>query len=109
MKLMPRYAMQTGGSFRRWSDPQLNSHLPLLKLSFDCEVDPRPGILILTKQNNTSASAMTVKNLRKELPKLLEHCDENTIAYFKSMTDETERNRMLGKLTAAPIFNDDIL
>ena len=118
LKLMPKYAMQEGGSklsyIYNWSNPQRTFDLPLEKLNFDYEVVQRSGILILATQKPTqkptNASAMAVKNLRKELPKLLEHYDEGTIvAYWKMMEDESERNQVLAKLTTAPIFNDDIL
>jgi len=108
MKYEPQYAMQTGGDIRQWSSPQRTFRHSLLKLRFECEADPYPGILILTDQSYKNATAMAVKNLRKELPRILEPLGEDTIAYWSIERDETERGRVLAGLTAAPIF-DDIL
>ena len=108
MKYAPKYAMQTGGDMRQWSNPQRTFRHSLLKLRFDCEADPYPGILILTDRSYKKASAMAVNDLRKELPKILEPLGEDTIAYWRIERDEAERSRVLAGLTAAPIF-DDIL
>lgn len=106
MNYAPKYAMQVGGDIRRWSNPERTFHSGLLKLDLACEADPYPGILILTNPTYASASAMAVKNLRKELPKLIEHLDEGTIAYWYLETNEKELSRVLAGLTAAPIFAD---
>lgn len=108
MKYAPECAMQTGGDVRQWSNPQRTFRHGLLKLRFDCEANSYPGILILTDQSYKNASAMAVKDLRKELPKILEPLDEDTIAYWWTERDEAERSRVLAGLTATPIF-DDIL
>lgn len=103
-----KYAMQGGGEMRQWSNPQRTFHHSLVKLSFDCEADPYPGILILTDRSYTNASAMAVKDLRKELPRILEPLGDDTIAYWQIVRDDTERDCLLTGLTATPIF-DDIL
>lgn len=108
MKYEPKYAMQAGGDMRKWSNPQRTFSHILLKLSFDCEVDPFPGILILTDRGYKNVSAMAVKDLRKELPKILEPLGDNAVAYWCIERDEKERSRLLSGLTANPIF-DDIL
>jgi hypothetical protein len=108
MKYAPKYAMQAGGEMRQWSNPQRTFHHSLVKLSFDCEADPYPGVLILANQSYTNASAMSVKDLRKELEKILESLGDDTIAYWQIVRDDTERDRLLAGLTATPIF-DDIL
>ncbi len=108
MKYEPKYAMQAGGEVRKWSNPQRTFSHSLLKLSFDCEADPHPGILILTDQSYKDASAMTVNDLRKELPKILAPLGDDTVAYWWIERDEKERNRLLSELTANPVF-DDIL
>ena len=108
MKYEPKYAMQAGGDMRKWRNPQRTRSLSLLKLRFDCEADPYPGILILTDRNYKSASAMAVKDLRKELPSILEPLGDDTVAYWRIERDEKERSRLLSELTANPIF-DDIL
>lgn len=106
MKYAPRYPIQTNWEDRCLSDPQRKCSYVLGMLDFDCEADNRPGILILTNSNHTNASAMAVNNLRKELPKILEHREENTIAYWKEERDEAKRSKMLVELTPAPIFTD---
>ena len=109
MRYEPKYAMQAGGDMRKWSNPQRTFSHSLLKLNFDCEADPYPGILILTDRSYKSVSAMAVKDLRKELPKILEPLlGDDTVAYWRIERDERERNRLLSGLTANPIF-DDIL
>ena len=108
MKYAPKYSMQTGGDMHQWSNPQRTFRHSLLKLSFDCEADPYPGILILTDRSYKNAAAVAVKDLRKELPKILEPLGEDTIAYWRIERDEAERSRVLAELSAAPIF-DDIL
>lgn len=93
---------------RKWSNPQRTFSHSLLKLRFDCGADPYPGILILTDRSYKSAFAMAVKDLRKELPKILEPLGDDTVAYWRIERDEKERIRLLSGLTANPIF-DDIL
>ena len=108
MKYAPKYAMQAGGEIRQWSNPPRTFHHSLLKLSFDCEADPYPGILILTDRSYMKASAIAVKDLRKELSKILEPLGDDTVAYWQIVRDDAERDRLLVGLTATPIF-DDIL
>lgn len=106
MNYAPRYPIQTHWELRRWSDPERKFFHLMGMLNFDYEPDNRPGVLILTNSNYTSASAMAVKSLRKELPKILGHRDENTIAYWEEEADEKKRSKMLVELTPAPVFND---
>ena len=93
---------------RRWSSPDRAFHCSLLKLSFDCEADPYPGILILTDRTYVGATVMAVKDLRKELPKILDPLGDDTIAYWLIVRDDTEREKLLTGLTTTPVF-DDIL
>lgn len=115
MKYAPKYEMQDERNKRsyihKWSNPQRTFALQLEKLNLEYEVVQHSGILILATQKPTqeptNASAMAVKNLKKELPKLLEHYEEGTlVAYWKMIDDEAERNRVLAGLTTAPIFTD---
>jgi hypothetical protein len=108
MKFAPKYVMQAGGDMRQWSNPQRTFRHSLLKLSFDCEADPYPGILILTDRSYKTASAVAIKDLRKEFPKILEPRGDDTIAYWLIVRDDAERDRLLADLTVNPIF-DDIL
>lgn len=108
MKYMPKYAMQTSGDMRKWSNPQRTFHYVLVKMDFACEADAHPGILILTDRNYVKTKAMAVKNLRKELSTILEPLDEDTVAYWRIVEDDKERETILTGLTGAPIF-DDIL
>ena len=101
-------AIQAGGAVRKWSNPQRNFSQTLLRLNLECEADPAPGILILTDQSYKSASAMAVKDLRKELPRILESLGDDAVAYWRIERDEGERRRILDGLTEHPIF-DDIL
>ena len=107
MKYEPKYAMQAGGDIRKWSNPQRTFSHSLLKLRFDCAADPYPGILILTDRSCKRAFAMAVKDLRKELPKILEPLlGDDTVAYWLIERDEKERSRLLSGLTVNPIFHD---
>ncbi len=108
MKYSPKYAMQTSGEMRRWSNPDRTFHLGLVKLNFECEADPYPGVLILTDSSYKCPTAMSVSNLRKELPKILEPLGDDTVAYWRMVKDDAERSKVLTGLTVAPIF-DDIL
>lgn len=106
MNYSPKYAMQTGGDLRRWSNPQRTFHHALLKLNLECEADPYPGVLILTDPVYEKASAMAVKNLRNELSKILEPLSDATIAYWWLSVKDAERERLLNGLTTTPVFND---
>ncbi len=106
MHYAPTPAIQTYCEVRRWSNPQRTFFHTLEMLDLNCAAYSRPGILILTNSAHTSASAMAVNNLRKELPKILEHRDDDTVAYWDEEADEAKRNKILVGLTPAPIFND---
>lgn len=106
MEFKPKYPMQTGGQVCRWSNPDRTFHCSLVKMNLACEADPYPGILILTNLHHEMASALDVKNLRKELTKILEPLGEDTIAYWKIAKDEGERKGLLASLTQKPIFDD---
>lgn len=108
MKYEPKFAMQAGGKVRKWSNPDRTFSQIFLKLNFDCEADPYPGILILTDKSYAHSSAIAVADLRKELPALLAPLEDNVIAYWWLQRDERERSRVLSELTATPRF-DDIL
>jgi hypothetical protein len=108
MKYFPKYAIQAGGEMRQWSNPQRTFNYSLLKVNFDCEADPYPGILILTDRSYKAASAVAIKDLRKEFPKILEPLGDDTIAYWRIVREDVERDRLLAGLTPNPIF-DDIL
>ena len=106
MKYAPKYPRQAGGEMRRWSNPDRTFHYSLVKMNFEFEADPYPGILILTDRSYTRALALAVKNLRKELPTILETLGEDTIAYWTIVRDDGEREKLLAGLTKNPIFND---
>lgn len=108
MKYAPKYAMQAGGEMRRWSNPDRTLHYSLVKMNFECEADPYPGILILTDRSYKRVSVLDVKNLRKELSAILEPLGEDTIAYWRIVQKDGERDKLLAGLTKNPIF-DDIL
>ena len=108
MKYAPAYAIQASGEIRQWSNPQRTFHYSLVKLRFDCEADPYAGILILTDRSHMHATAMLIRDLRKELPKVLEPLGEGAVGYWRSERNETVRDRLLAGLTIHPIF-DDIL
>lgn len=102
----PMFAMQTSCELRRWSNPQRTFFHALERLNLDCQAYNHPGILILTNSSYTSALAIAVTNLRKELPEILEQCDADIIVYWDEEPDEAKRNEILAGLTAAPIFHD---
>lgn len=106
MKYVPKYAMQTCGDLRKWSNPERTYDHILLKMDLECEADPYPGILILTDRNYNNASASLVTNLRKELPKLLGLLGEDAIVYWCMIYKEEDRQDALRRLTSAPVFND---
>lgn len=108
MKYAPKYAMQAGGEMRRWSNPDRTFHYSLVKMNFECEADPYPGILILTDRSYRRVSVLDVKNLRKQLSAILEPLGEDTIAYWRIVQEDGERDKLLAGLTKNPIF-DDIL
>lgn len=108
MKYAPKYAMQVGGEMRRWSNPDRTFHYSLVKMIFECKADPYPGILILTDRSYKRVSVLDVKNLRKELSAILEPLGEDTIAYWRIVQEDGERDKLLAGLTKNPIF-DDIL
>lgn len=106
MKFAPKYAMQVGGMLHLWSSPDRSFGHSFLRLDFECEADPYPGILILTDQTYRSASAVAVRNLRKELPALLEKVNEDAVAYWWLERDQIELESVLSRLTERPIFAD---
>lgn len=108
MKYAPKYAMQTSGEIRRWSNPERTFHFSLVKINFDCEADPYPGVLILTDRSYKRSTAMAVNNLRKDLPQILEPLGDDVVAYWGMVSDDAERRKVLTGLTSAPVF-DDIL
>lgn len=108
MQFSPKYAIQTGGEMHRWSNPERTFHFSLVKVNFDCEPDAYPGILILTNRSYRHATAIEVKNPRKELPKILAPLADDTIAYWRIVREDDERKKVLTGLTVNPIY-DDIL
>ena len=93
---------------RQWSNPERTFHFSLVKLNFDCEPDAYPGVLILTDPSYRRATALEVKDPRKELPTILAPLPDETIAYWRIIREDDERKKVLAGLTENPIF-DDIL
>jgi len=108
MKFSPKYSIQAGGNMRRWSNPDRTFHFSLVKVDFDCKPDAYPGVLILINPNYKKGSLLEMKDPRQELPKILEHLPDDTIAYWRIVEDDEERRKVMAGLTANPIF-DDIL
>ena len=108
MKYSPKYALQTVGDMRQWSNPQRTFRFSLVKVNFDCKPDAYPGILILTDPSYRDATLLELKDPRKELPKILEPLPDNTIAYWRIVREGEERRKVMAGLTVNPIF-DDIL
>lgn len=108
MRYSPKYAIQTGGNMRQWSNPERSFRFSLVKVDFDCEPDAYPGVLILTDPSYKNATLREMKEPRKELPKILEHLPDDTIAYWRIVQKDEERRKVMTGLTATPIF-DDIL
>ena len=90
----------------RWSSPDRSFHHSFVKMRFDCEADPYPGVLILIDESYRMASAMSVKNLRKELLAILSPLADDAVAYWKIVRDDAERDKLLSHLTGTPIFDD---
>lgn len=93
---------------RQWSNPERTYRFSLVKVNFDCEPDPYPGVLILTDPSYRDATLLEIKNPRKELPKILEPLPDDTVAYWRIVGEDEERRLVMAGLTAKPVF-DDIL
>jgi hypothetical protein len=106
MKYAPRYPIQVGGELRRWSNPDRTFRYGLVKMNLECEADPYPGILILTDRSYKRVWTLNIKNLRNELSAILEPLDEETIAYWRIVQDDEERDKLLADLTKNPVFDD---
>ena len=108
MKYAPKYSIQVSGVTHRWSNPDRTFHYSLVKMNFDCEADLYPGILVLTDSLYKNATALVVKNLRKDLPLILEPYSEDVIAYWSIVQNDIEREKLFASLTRNPIFNDNL-
>ena len=108
MNFSPKYSIQTGGEMRRWSNPERTFHFSLLKVNFDCEPDARAGVLVLTDPSYRHATALEVKDPRKEFSRILAPLPDDAIAYWRVVAEDGERAKVMAGLTATPIF-DDIL
>lgn len=106
MRYSPKYAIQTSGEMRQWSNPERTYHFSLVKMNFDCEPDAYPGVLILTEPSYRRATAIELKDPRKELPKIFAPLPDDTIAYWRIVREEGERKKVLAGLTGNPIFDD---
>tara|TARA_R110002072_G_scaffold13418_12_gene56322 strand:+ start:91321 stop:91566 length:246 start_codon:yes stop_codon:yes gene_type:complete len=78
----------------------------MVKVNFDCEPDSYPGILILTDPSYKEANLYEMKDPRKELPRILESLPDDTIAYWKIVSEDDERMEVMEKLTRNPVFDD---
>lgn len=108
MRYYPKYPIQVEGYMRQWSNPERTFRFSLVKVNLDCEPDAYPGILILTDPSYREATLREIKDPRNELPKILEHLPDDTIAYWRIVREDEKRRQILIGLTATPIF-DDIL
>lgn len=101
-----KYAMQIGGMLLRWANPDRTYVQHFLKLDFECEADPYPGILILTDSAHHSPLLCNVINLRKELPYLLKRNPERTVGFWWLETDDKKRQAIVKQLTESPVYDD---
>lgn len=106
MKYAPKYAIQTAGDMRHWSNPERTFKLAMIKFNFDCEPDVYPGILIVTDPEYRKVNVIEVFVPRRELPQIFASLPDNTIAFWRISGKEEERKEILAKLTSTPIFDD---
>ena len=77
-----------------------------LKLDFECELDKRPGIVIVADEHYQHAFSASVKDLQRELPALLQRVQGIPVAYWRLEQDQDELKRILSGLTEHPVFAD---
>jgi hypothetical protein len=106
MSSNPKYDIQTSGTLHVWRNPSNNFKHAFLRIDFRCNLDPRPGIVIITNENYQHAFASAVKNLQRELPALLNQIQGNPVAYWWLEQNKNEIERILSGITEHPVFAD---
>ncbi len=80
-----------------------SNHRPFLKLDLSCEPDPKAGVVIISDANHQPLLVAAVKDLRKELPSLIERLKgSQLIVYWLPQRDENEATNIAGNLTDKP-------
>jgi hypothetical protein len=101
--------IQVGSEACRWANPNDQGVWRLFtRLVDQCEPSQCPGVLILTDQGHTQSALFLVKNLRRELPALLEQHPGLRIGYWRVIAKEEEGANYLQQLTFRPTFDDRV-
>ena len=96
--------IQVGGMLHAWQSPDAKFRHALLQLDPSCEPDPYPGIVVICDARRQEARLMAVRNLRRELPHLLQDAKPQTLVYWSVETNDEKRLALSVGLTEHPQF-----
>lgn len=99
-------AVQASGLMLVWANPANTFKKSFLVLDPSCNPDPYPGVVIIATRPQAAGVALTVNNLRKELPGVLSQYPQNAVAFWRAETDDAARTKLLEDLTASPVYGD---
>ena len=100
----PLKPIQTEFTCHTWRSPTGTFHHIFARLNLQCELESSPGLAIVTDQDCGKADAIAVKNLRKELPAILDKTAPARVVYWSSYRDEEKLAALLSQLTKTPVF-----